>query len=133
MGNIVYLVMFNLIVVLFSLALVGLTGWTVTTYFLKEGSKKSISEELTNLLDICKMFFESLKSLTGTLIKFSISTGSIEQKTLDEQPLKAVDLVEQIETTGMVPSMEEVEEDSALSSFSPELLEAITEEEEKVA
>ena len=133
MGNIVYLVMFNLIVVLFSLALVGLTGWTVTTYFLKEGSKKSISEELTNLLDICKMFFESLKSLTGTLIKFSISTGSIEQKTLDEQPLKAVDLVEQIETTGMVPSMEEVEEDTALSSFSPELLEAITEEEEKVA
>ena len=133
MGNIVYLVMFNLIIVLFSLALVGLTGWTVTTYFLKEGSKKSISEELTNLLDICKMFFESLKSLTGTLIKFSISTGSIEQKTLDEQPLKAVDLVEQIETTGMVPSMEEVEEDTALSSFSPELLEAITEEEEKVA
>ena len=125
--------MFNLIIVLFSLALVGLTGWTVTTYFLKEGSKKSISEELTNLLDICKMFFESLKSLTGTLIKFSISTGSIEQKTLDEQPLKAVDLVEQIETTGMVPSMEEVEEDTALSSFSPELLEAITEEEEKVA
>ncbi len=62
-----------------------------------------------------------------------MSTGSIEQKTLDEQPLKAVDLVEQIETTGMVPSMEEVEEDTALSSFSPELLEAITEEEEKVA
>lgn len=133
MGDIVYLIMSNLIVLAFSLFFIGLAAWTATTYLVKEDSKKSVKEELKNLLDICKMFFESLKSLIGTLINYSFSPNSIEGNELDQQPLKGVDLVEEIETSGRVPSIEIVEEDSALSSFSPELIEVITEEEEKVA
>ena len=125
--------MSNLIVLSFSVVFIGLTGWSVTTFFVKEGSKESIKEELTNLLDICKMFFESLKSLIGTLVKYSFSPESIEGNGLDEQPSEGIDLVNEIETTGRVPSLETIEEDTALCSFSPELVETITEEEEKVA
>ncbi len=118
--------MFMLIAVFFSLFFIGIFGWTITTYLVKEDSQNSIKEEITNLVDICKMFFVSLKSLVGVLVKHSFSSNSVEStsavsKGIDEQLLK------------MVQPVEEVEEDTALSSFSPELIEVITEEEEKVA
>ncbi len=130
--------MSTLIVLSFSLIVIGLTGWTITTYFVKENSKKFIKEELTNLLDICKMFFLSLKSLIVVLAKHSFSSDSIEaapieSSRLDANPLEVVDPIEAVETTGTIPSVETAEEDTLLSSFSPELIEVITEEEEKVA
>ncbi len=140
--------MFTLTAVFFSLTFigltVGLTGWTISTYIVQEESKKVIKEELRNLFDICKMLFVSLKSLIGVLAKYSFPSDSeevthTESDGADEQPLKIVqpveemEAVEAVETTGMVPSIESVEEDTAMSSFSPELIEVITEEEEKVA
>ena len=127
-----------LIMLSFSLIVIALTGWTITTYLVKDDSKKFIKEELTNLLDIFKMLFLSLKSLVGVLAKHSFSSDSIngtpgESYGLDEIPLEVVDPIEAVETTGMIPSVETVEEDNVLSSFSPELIEVITEEEEKVA
>ncbi|AAP99685.1 MULTISPECIES: hypothetical protein [Prochlorococcus] len=121
-----YLLMFTLITVLFSLFFIGLTGWTIITYLVKEDSQKYIKEELDNLFDISKMLFLSLKGLIGVLAKHSFSSDSVERTSnesqgIDDQLLK------------MVTPVEAVEEDTALSSFSPELIEVITEEEEKVA
>tara|TARA_B100001250_G_C19186054_1_gene523106 strand:+ start:84 stop:401 length:318 start_codon:yes stop_codon:yes gene_type:complete len=104
----------------------------ITTYLVKEASQKFIEEELKNLFDICKMFFVSLKTLIGVLEKYSFSSDSSEAnppetKGLDEQPLRFVQPVKAVE----VPINEY--EDNVLSSFSPELIEVITEEEEKVA
>ena len=118
--------MFTLITVFFFLSFIGLTGWTITTYIVKEDSQKSIQEELGNLFDICKMLFVSLKSLIGVLVKHSFSSDSgeatpSESKGIDDQLLK------------FVPPVKAVEEDTDLSLYSPELIEAITEEEEKVA
>ena len=81
------------------------------------------------MFDICKMFFVSLKSLIGLLAKYSFSSDSSEvnppdSNGLGEQLLKFVQPVE-------APVKED--EDTELSSFSPELIEVITEEEEKVA
>jgi len=126
----------TLITLSFSLIIISLTGWTITTYLVKEDSKKFIKEELTNLLDICKMFFVSLKSLIGVLAKYSMSSDAIEGNTtelcgLDKKPLEVVDPIEAVETTGTIPSIETVEEDTVLSSFSQELVEVITEEEEE--
>ena len=64
------LIMSTLIVVSFSMIVIGLTGWTIATYLIKEDSKKFIKEELANLLDICKLFFSSLKSLIVILVKY---------------------------------------------------------------
>ncbi len=115
--------MFTLITLSFLLVVFGLTGWTITTYIVKEDSQKFIKEELLNVFDICKMLIVSLKSLIGGLVKYSFQSGmgeitAPESEELDEQPLKLV---------------EPVEEDMAMSSFSPELIEVITEEEEKIA
>ena len=82
------------------------------------------------MLDICKMFFVSFKSLIGGLIK-SWSSSELFEGTLPESD--GLEVVEVVETMGVVPSVEEVEQDTELSQFSPELVEAITEEEEKVA
>ena len=136
--------MLTLITVSLSVFFIGLTGWMITTYLVKENSQKLIKEELNNLLDICKMFFISLKSLIGVLVKYSFSSDSGEtiqpdSNGLDEQPLKIVkpveeiEAVETIETKGMIPSIESVEEGTTMSSNSPELIEVINEEEEKVA
>ena len=130
--------MSTLITLSFSLIVIGLMGWTITTYLLKENSKKFIKEELTNLLDICRMFFVSLKSLIKVLAKYSFSSDSIEETPvescgLDKKQLEVVDPIEAVETTGTIPSIETVEKDTVLSAFSPELIEVITEEEEKVA
>ena len=127
--------MFTLITLSVSLAFIGLTGWTITTYLVKEDSQKFIKEELESLFDICKMFFVSLKGLIGVLAKFSFPSDSSEASPaelngLDEQPLRFVQPVKTIEAVE-VPVKED--EDTALSSFSPELIEVIAEEEEKVA
>ena len=124
--------MFSLITVSFSLFFIALTGWTITTYLVKEDAQKIIEEELKNLFDICKMFFLSLKTLIGVLANYSFSSDSnettpAESNGLDEQPLRFVQPLKSVE----VPFKED--EDNALSSFSPELIEVITEEEEKVA
>ncbi len=122
----------------FSLVVIGLVGWTITTYLVKEGSQQFIKEELANLLDICKMFFVSLKSLIGILVKYSFSSDSIEETPdescgIDAKSLEVVDSIETVEATETIPSIETHEEDDLLSSFSPELVDVITEEEEKVA
>ncbi|WP_269623489.1 hypothetical protein [Prochlorococcus marinus] len=129
--------MFTLITVSFSLFFIGITVWTIITYLVKEDSQKVIKEELKNLFDICKMFFLSLKSLIGVLAKYSFSsnsgeTASAESNGLDEQLLKFVQAVEPVESPSFELSVQE-DEDTALSSFSPELIEVINEEEEKVA
>tara|TARA_B100000131_G_C18016761_1_gene572825 strand:- start:246 stop:608 length:363 start_codon:yes stop_codon:yes gene_type:complete len=116
----------------------GLTGWTITIYLTKKDSKKLIKEEVANLLDICKLFFLSLKSLTVVLAKYSFSSDSIESTPIEScginaNPLEVVDPIEAVEKTGTIPSVEKVDEDTVLSSFSPELVEVITEEEEKIA
>ena len=140
--------MSTLILTPFFLVVIGLAGWTITTYLVKEDSKTFIKEELMNLLDICKMFFVSLKSLIEILAKYSFTSDSIEgtpmeESLVEESPfdsfglqqksLQVVDPIEAVETTGTIPSMKVVEADTELSSFSPELVEVITEEEENVA
>ena len=122
-----------------SLFLIILTGWTVTTYFLKKDSQKLIRAELTNLFDICQKFFVSLKNLIEILASNSLSSQSNEanpgEETVlneNEQPLNLVQPVKEI----TAPSLEvahEKDDDAALSSFSPEVIEVINEEEEKVA
>ena len=124
--------MLNLITLSFSLFFICLSGWTFTTYLVKENSQKFIKEDLKNLIEICKMFFVSLKSLIGILAKYSFSSASIktittESNELVELPLSFVRPAETVE----LPVKED--EDNELSSFSPELIEVITEEEEKVA
>ena len=134
--------MLTLITVSISLFVIILTGWTVTTYFLKKDSQELIRGELTNLFEICKKFFVSLKKLIEVLASHSLSaesnkTNPGEETVLnvlneDEQPLNLVQPVEEI----AAPSLEvahDKENDEALSSFSPEVIEVINDEEEKVA
>ena len=135
--------MFTLLKVSFSLFFIGLTGWTVTTYLVKEDSQKFIKEELKNLFENCKMLFVSIKTLIGVLTKHSFSSGSVEErpaesKEFDDQLLKLVQPVQSVEASEVIePSPVEVpvkeDEDTALSSFSPELIAVITDEEEKIA
>ena len=126
--------------------LIGLTGWTVTTYLVKEDSQKFIKEELKNLFDNCKMLFVSIKTLIGVLAKHSFSSESgearpAEPKEFDDQllklvqpvqPVQPVDASGAIESSPVEVSVKE-DEDTALSSFSPELIAVITDEEEKIA
>ena len=126
--------MLNLITLSFSLFFIGLTGWMLTTYLIKENSQKLIQEELTNLFDICKMFFVSLKSLIEVLAKYSISSQSSEvnppeSNGLGEQLLKFVQPAE----APLCEAPVKEDEDTALSSFSPAVVEMINAEEEKVA
>ena len=132
--------MLTLITVSIVLSLVVLTGWTLTTYILKKDSQKFIREELKNLFDICKQFFVSIKSLLGILASYSLSYESSEANPLeepilkeDEQPLNLVQPVKDIEGPLLEVAHEEEDHDAALSSFSPEVVEVINDEEEKVA
>ena len=135
--------MFTLFKVSFYLFFIGLTGWTVTTYLIKEDSQQFIKEELKNLFDNCKMLFVSIKTLIGVLAQHSFSSESgeerpAESKEFDDQLVKIVQPVQSIEASRAIePSPVEVsvkeDEDTALSSFSPELIAVITDEEEKVA
>ena len=135
--------MVTLFKVSFYLFFIGLTGWTVTTYLIKEDSQKFIKEELKNLFDNCKMLFVSIKTLIGVLTKHSFSSESseaspAESKEFDDQLLKLVQPVQSVEASGATESSpaevpEKEDQDTALSSFSPELIAVITDEEEKIA
>ena len=129
--------MLTLVTVSISLFFIILAGWTLTTFFLKKDSQKFIKEELTNLFDICKKFSISLKNLIGILASNSLSyesseTNPVEETQLnkDEQPLNLVKPLKESEEESLEIANED---DTALSSFSPEVVEVIEEEEEKVA
>ena len=126
--------MLTLITLSFFLFCIALTGWTLATYLTKENSQKLIQEEIKNLFDICKMFFVSLKSLIEILTTYSFASDSSkvnppESNGLGEQLLKFNQPVE--ESLSEIPIEED--EDTELSSFSPERIDVISEEEEKVA
>ena len=117
-----------------------LTGWTLTTYLIKKDSQKFIIEELNNLFNICKQLFVSLKNLIRILASNSLSSKSsevtpVEKNVLDEdeQPLSLVQTGNKIETGTLQGKNEEEDDDIAIASFSPEVVEVINEEEEKVA
>ena len=131
--------MLTLITVSFGLFVILLTGWTVTTYFIQKESQQFIVKELRNLLDICTQFFISLKNLIITLTKYfpsseSNETSSVEKQELDkdEEPLSRVQPIQEIENQSFELTNKE-ENDIAISSFSPQVIEVINEEEEKVA
>ena len=134
--------MLNLITISISFFLIILTGWTVTTYFIKKDSQEVIREELTNLFDICKKFFLSLKNLIGILTSTSLSPKEREtipvEETLskkDEPLLNIVQPINEIkeQSVELKHDDDDDDDDDALSSFSPEVVEVINEEEEKVA
>ena len=130
--------MLNLITISIGLFLIMLTGWTVTTYFIKKDSQEVIKEELSNLFHICKKLFFSLKNLIGILISTPLSPKEREtsfvEETLskkDEPLLNVVQPINEIEEQSV--ELKHDDDDDALSSFSPEVVEVINEEEEKVA
>ena len=129
--------MFTLITVSLSLFFLALTGWTITTYLVREDSQKGIKDELKNMLNIFKIFFISIKNLILILAKQSFSSDSskinpTQSNELKENPLSLIETSKEIESPSLKVSVEE-DDDTALSSFSPEVIEVIKEEEEKVA
>tara|TARA_Y100001968_G_scaffold324408_1_gene363666 strand:+ start:116 stop:484 length:369 start_codon:yes stop_codon:yes gene_type:complete len=117
-----------------------LSGWTLTTYFVKKDSKKLIREELKNLFDISKKFFISLKNLIEILLMTSFSsesstTNSTDSNVIqeDEKSLNLVEPIKEFEVRSSEVCIKNDDDDSALSEFSPEVIEIINEEEEKVA
>ena len=130
--------MFTLITVSLSLFFLALTGWTITTYFVREDSQKGIKDELKNMLNIFKMFFISIKNLILILAQQSFSSHSskinpTKANELNENPLLSlVETSKEFESPSLKVSVQE-DDDTALSSFSPEVIEVIKEEEEKVA
>lgn len=130
--------MFTLITVSLSLFFLALTGWTITTYFVREDSQKGIKDELKNMLNIFKMFFISIKNLILILAQQSFSSHSskinpTKANELNENPLLSlVETSKELESPSLKVSVQE-DDDTALSSFSPEVIEVIKEEEEKVA
>ncbi len=132
--------MLNFFTISISLFLIILTGWTCATYIIKKDSQNEIKEELINLFDICKKFFLSLKNLIGILISTSVSPEKREttpmEETLskeDEQPLNLVQPLNEIKDQSVKVKHDNNDDDDALSSFSPEVVAVINEEEEKVA
>jgi len=130
--------MFTLITVSLSLFFLALTGWTITTYFVREDSQKGIKDELKNMLNILKIFFISIKNLILILAQQSFSSHSskinpTKANELNENPLLSlVETSKELESPSLKVSFQE-DDDTALSSFSPEVIEVIKEEEEKVA
>tara|TARA_Y100001968_G_scaffold332319_1_gene390052 strand:+ start:359 stop:754 length:396 start_codon:yes stop_codon:yes gene_type:complete len=131
--------MLSLITVSICLFFTFLVGWTLTTYFVKKESQKLIRAALKNFLDVSRMFFASLKNLIAVLASNSLSYESSEAKfsepnALDEneQTLSLIEPVQNAEGSSFEAPFQ-VEDDIALSSFSPEVVEVIREEEEKVA
>tara|TARA_Y100001968_G_C19096388_1_gene590331 strand:- start:276 stop:680 length:405 start_codon:yes stop_codon:yes gene_type:complete len=127
---------------LICLFLIFLTGWTVTTYLVRENSQKLIREELVNLFDISKKFVVSLLNLIGILSSYSLSNNFIEANATeendlgqDEQIRRPAEPIQKINSKSFELAHEDEEEgnDTALSSFSPQVVEVINEEEEKVA
>ena len=133
------MLMLTFITISICLFLIFVTGWTLTTYFVKKDSQELIRKELKNLFDICKMLFISLKTLVEILASSSISSQSGEVNAVkqnisdeDEQHLNLAQPVQEIES-GLLEVVHEKDVDTALSSFSPEVVDVINEEEEKVA
>ena len=134
--------MLTLITVSICLFFMILTGWTLTTYLIKKDSQNLIRQELQNLFDICKKFIISVKNLIGILSSHSqayeaIKDNEVEKSVLneeeeEEQLLSLVQPIKEIEAPSLEVAHEE-DDDTALSSFSPEVIEVINEEEEKVA
>jgi len=131
--------MLTLITISICLFLIFVTGWTLTTYFIKKDSQNLIRKELKNLFDVCKMLVISLKTLIEILASSSFSSESEEVNAVettisdeDEQLLSLVHPVQKIESASLEVVQEE-DDDTALSSFSPEVVDVINEEEEKVA
>ena len=130
--------MFTLITASLSLFFLALTGLTITTYFVREDSQKGIKDELKNMLNIFKMFFISIKNLILILAQQSFSSHSskinpTKANELNENSLLSlVEKSKEIESPSFKVSVQE-DDDTALSSFSPEVIEVIKEEEEKVA
>ena len=131
--------MLTLITISISLFLIFVTGWTLTTYFIKKDSQNLIRKELKNLFDVCKMLVISLKTLIEILASSSFSSESEEVNAVettisdeDEQLLSLVHPVQKIESASLEVVQEE-DDDTALSAFSPEVVDVINEEEEKVA
>ena len=130
--------MFTLITVSLSLFFLALTGWTITTYFVREDSQKGLKDELQNMMKIFKMFFISIKNLILILAQQSFSSHSskinpTKANELNENPLLSlVETSKEFESPSLKVSVQE-DDDTALSSFSPEVIEVIKEEEEKVA
>ena len=129
--------MLNLISVSLSLLLILFIGWTLITYFLNKDSQQLIREELSNLFDIFQKFFLSIK----TLIKILAST-SLYFKEKKVIPLEKTVLQRENQSSNQVEQIKEIkdlsielgqDDDEALSSFSPEVVDVIYEEEEKVA
>ena len=132
--------MLNLITISIGLFLIILTGWTLTTYFVKQDSQKLIKEELVNLFGICKKFFLSLKNLIEILASTSLAREETDitpvEETLskeDEQLLNLVQPINEIKDESVEVKQHDDDNDDVLASFSPEVVEVINEEEEKVA
>lgn len=122
---------FSFLIILFFL--------TINTYFVKKESRQLIREELKNLFDICKKFFVSIKALIEVIADNSLSKNQKEIKPIDkntskqnEQTLNLVQTVKENDATSLEVNIKE-DDDIALSSFSPEVVEIIREEEEKIA
>ena len=82
--------MVTFFVVVFAVLVIGLTGWTITTYVSKDDSQPLIKEELGNMLEITKMLFVSIRSLVQLLRKASFHSISDESTEIDDQLLKFV-------------------------------------------
>ena len=81
----------------------------------------------------------SLKTLIAILTSNSLSSESRKENPVkenvldeDEQPLNLIQTIKEIKAPSLEVADEE-DDDTALSSFSPEVVEVINEEEEKVA
>ena len=135
--------MFTFITVSFSLLIVFLSGWTITTYFVKEDSQQVIKKELKNLYNIFKMFFLSIKNLIEILGRNSFSsyssetitteTTTAESRESEKDPLSFFKPVKEVQSSSSLDVQLEEDKDIALSSFSPKVIEVIEEEEDKVA
>ena len=132
--------MLNLITLSISIFLISLTGWTFITYLIKKDSRKFIREELSNLTDIFKKIFLSLKNLIRILTNTSFSyeerkATSVIETVLkgNEQPLNLVRPIKEIKDQSVEIRHDDDDDDDALLSFSPEVVDVINEEEEKVA
>ena len=130
--------MLNLISISTTLFFIGLSGWTFITYFFKKNSQKPIREELSNIFENFIKVFSSLKNLIRILANASLPDEEKEITPLedtilrdDEQPLSLVQPIKEIKDQSQEIRQQEVDE--ALVSFSPEVVEVINEEEEKVA
>tara|TARA_Y100001968_G_scaffold256604_1_gene243001 strand:+ start:934 stop:1281 length:348 start_codon:yes stop_codon:yes gene_type:complete len=113
-----------------------ITAWTLIIYFIKKDFQKSIKTELNNLLDILKKFFFSLKDLIQLLASISLEEikATPMEESLPEKDEKILNIVRPIKDQSVKISHNADEDnDEALSSFSPEVVDVINEEEEKVA